>query len=404
MLSWLYNLLLLFSGILLLLKNFSLQRLGLSIPKVKPDIWLHIASMGEMVGVKPFLDEARKSGLSFIISCMTKTGYQTAKGFGEEVFYLPLDFSFLMRRTIKKLSPKMLIISETELWPNLIRSAKKMGCSVILINGRITEKSYRRYRVLSSLTKEVLSSFDLFLMQSEEDAKRIRGLGASCDRVKVYGNTKFDWLAIDVPSLDIDFATSNVITFGSIREMEEEAIISAFSKIQEKIPEVIGIIAPRHLERIKAISERLIEAKIPFVKRTEKPKEIQAGSILLLDTIGELRSAYKSSSIAFVGGTLADYGGHNILEPALFGIPVLFGTHTSHFKDVSVAMKKGKAAIEVSNEKGLAKNAARLLSCEEERTLMGRRAEEVAQKFVGASTRMLFEIGKFLFSTPHDAD
>ncbi|MDI6751329.1 MAG: glycosyltransferase N-terminal domain-containing protein [bacterium] len=392
MLNWLYNLLLLFSGILLLLKNFSLQRLGLSIPKVKPDIWLHIASMGEMVGVKPFLDEARKLRLSFVISCMTKTGYQTAKGFGEEVFYLPLDFSFLMRRTIKKLLPKILIISETELWPNLIRSAKKNGCSVILINGRITEKSYRRYQVLSSLTKEVLSSFDLFLMQSEDDAERIRGLGASCDRVKVCGNTKFDWLATDVPSFDIDFATSKVIVFGSIREMEEEAIISAFSKIRREIPEVIGIIAPRHLERVKAISERLIEAKIPFAKRTEKSKKIQAGSILLLDTIGELRQAYKSSSLSFVGGTLADYGGHNLLEPALFGIPVLFGIYTSHFKDVAIAMKKEKAAIEVRNEKELAKNAARLLSCEEERVLMGKRAVEVAQKFVGASTRMLSEI------------
>lgn len=396
MLNWLYNLLLLFSAIPFLLKNFSLQRLGLSIPKVKPDIWLHIASMGEMVGVKPFLDEARKSNLSFVISCMTKTGYQTAKGFREETFYLPLDFGFLIKRTIKKLEPKMLIISETELWPNLIRSAKKMGCSVVLINGRITEKSYRRYQILSSLTKEVLSSFDLFLMQSSQNAERIKKLGASPDRVKISGNTKFDWLAYDLPSLNIDFRGLPVVTFGSIREMEEEAIVSCFSKLRQANPQVIGIIAPRHLERVKAISERLVEKKIPFVKRTEMPTEIDPGSVLILDTIGELRSAYKSSSLSFVGGTLADYGGHNLLEPALFEIPVLFGTYTSHFKDVAMAMKKEKAAIEVSNEKGLAKKMVWLLSNEEERLLMGKRAKEVAQKFVGASARVYLEISKYL--------
>jgi 3-deoxy-D-manno-octulosonic-acid transferase len=396
MLNYLYNLLLLFSIIPFLLKNFSLQRFGLSIPKVKPDVWLHIASMGEMVGVKPFLDEARREGLSFVISCMTKTGYQTAKGMKEKVFYLPLDFGFLMRRTIRRLSPRMLIISETELWPNLIKSAKKMGCPVILINGRITEKSLRRYQILSSLTREVFSSFSLFLMQSEEDAARIKSLGAPPDRVKVLGNTKFDWLATDVPPLNIEFATPKVVTFGSIREMEEDAIVSAFFLIRQKIPEAIGIIAPRHLERVKAISERLIEAKIPFVMRTGKLGEIQSGSILLLDTIGELRSAYKSSSISFVGGTLADYGGHNLLEPTLFGKPVLFGTHTSHFKDVACAMKKAKAAVEVKNDVELAKKVIWLFSNEEEALKMGNRTKDVVQRFVGASRRVYLEIGKYL--------
>ncbi|MBU1262153.1 hypothetical protein KJ640_04310 [bacterium] len=394
MLNCLYNLALLFGAIPFLLKNFSLQRLGFGIPKIKPDIWVHIASMGEMVGVKPFLDEARKSGSSFVISCITKTGYQTVKGFGEEVFYLPLDFGFLIKRTLKKLSPKILIISETELWPNLIRSAKKIGCRVILINGRITEKSYKRYQMLSSLTREVLSSFDLFLMQSEEDAERIKKLGAQEDRVKVCGNTKFDWLAVEVPFLNINFGNLQVITFGSIREMEEEAVISAFSKLRQAKPQVIGIIAPRHLERVKAISERLIEEKIPFARRGEKPAKIDPGSILLLDTIGELRSAYKSSSLAFVGGTLADYGGHNILEPALFGIPVLFGTYTSHFKDVAIAMEKEKAGIEVKNEKELAKKIVWLFCNEQERIEMGRRAKEVAQRFVGASHRVYLEIMK----------
>lgn len=367
-----------------LIKNFNLQRLGLCIPKIKPDIWIHCSSVGEVAGIKPFIDELKKKGdFLIIISVMTKTGYEVAKGMKEEVFYLPLDFSFIIRGVLKRLSPRILIIQERELWPNLIREAKGQGIKIILINGRLSEKSKKRYLIISKLMKEVLACFDMFLMQSNKDKERIMELGVDSDKVIVTGNTKFDWLVKDTHKIDLHFKSKDVVVFGSIREREEEIILNLAKELVNK--NIGVIIAPRHLERVHVILKKAEQLKLPLVRRTE----LKEGLCILLDTIGELRSAYKIADIAFVGGSLFPYGCHNLIEPAILSVPVLFGSYTDNCKDVSKKLIEGGGGIEITNECELLNKILSLLKDSTCLKKMGKNAKGVALSLIGASKRNL---------------
>lgn len=378
----LYNFFLFLSAFFFLIRHFNLQRLGFCLPKIKPDIWIHCSSIGEVTGIKPFIDEVRKRGTFLIIlSVMTKTGYQVAKGFKEHVFYLPLDFSFIIRGALKRLSPKILIIQETELWPNLIREAKRQGIKIVLINGRLSERSKKRYLLISSLMKEVLGCFDMFLMQSNRDKERIMELGAQADKIIVSGNTKFDWLYKDIPKINLHFKNKNIVVFGSIREKEEDIILNTAKGLIDK--NISVIIAPRHLERTPSILKKADLINLPLVKRTEG----KDGACILLDTIGELRSAYKIAKIAFVGGSLFPYGCHNLIEPAILSIPVLFGRYTDNFKDVALKLIEKGGGLEIAKEDELLDKIFSLLEDPPLLKKMGKNAKGVALSLLGASKR-----------------
>ncbi|MEW6680711.1 MAG: glycosyltransferase N-terminal domain-containing protein [bacterium] len=381
--NFLYSLFLFFGIIPFLIKNFSLQRLGFCLPKIKPDIWIHCASVGEIAGIKPFIDELRKTrSLSIIVSTITKTGDQVARGFGEIAIYLPIDFSFIIRSVLKRLSPKILIIQERELWPNLIREAKRQGIKIALINGRISEKSKKRYLAVSSLMKGVISCFDLFLMQTEDDKNRIKELGPENDKIFITGNTKFDWLYKDIPDIKLKFEDKNIIVFGSIREREEEIILKCAKRlVLEK--KVSVVIAPRHIDRASIILKNK-----GFIRRSSA-SYVPSCSIVILDTIGELRSFYKKAKITFVGGSLFPYGCHNLIEPAILGKPVLFGRYPDNFKDCANSLKKDKGGFEISDEASLFSQISYLLENPDQLKKMGKNAKDVALNLIGASKRCI---------------
>ncbi|MEW6481716.1 MAG: glycosyltransferase N-terminal domain-containing protein [bacterium] len=336
-----------------------------------------------MAGIKPFIDELRKTrSLSIIVSTITKTGYQVARGFGEIAIYLPIDFSFIIRSVLKRLSPKILIIQETELWPNLIREAKRQGIKIALINGRISEKSKKRYLAVSSLMKGVISCFDLFLMQTEDDKNRIKELGPENDKIFITGNTKFDWLYKDIPDIKLKFEDKNIIVFGSIREREEEIILKCAKRlVLEK--KVSVVIAPRHIDRASIILKNE-----GFIRRSSA-SYVPSCSIVILDTIGELRSFYKKAKITFVGGSLFPHGCHNLIEPAILGKPVLFGRYTDNFKDCANSLKKDKGGFKISDEASLFSQISYLLENPDQLKKMGKNAKDVALNFIGASKRCI---------------
>ncbi len=363
-----------------------LQRFGFFLPKINPKIWIHCASVGEIMGIKPFIDQLRN--IPVVVSTMTKAGYNLAKEWNLSVLYLPIDFSFIVNRVLKKISPSLLIISETELWPNLIKEAKKQEIKLVLINGRLTEKSKKRYLMFGSLMKKVVSSFDLVLAQTEQDAERLSQLGAK--EIIISGNTKFDWLNDDTPLPSIKFDDKKIIVFGSIREKEEDIVLRLSRRLHEEINDLTTVIAPRHLKRVSIILK-----KEPNMIRRSLTSSVPSRSILLLDTIGELKSFYKIASIAFVGGSLFPYGCHNLVEPAVFGVPVLFGKYTSNFSDFAEKLNDNGGFM-VSDEKMLYEKILYLIKNEDIKRKIGEKAKNTAQSLMGASKINVHYIMKLL--------
>lgn len=375
----------------------------------KPVIWIHAVSVGEILAVAGLIQEMRErfAGYAIAISTTTSTGHKLAGDrFGpENVFFFPLDLGFAVQRYMRLLRPRLVVIAETEFWPNFLRIASQSGAAVAVVNARISDRSYSRYRRFASLLRIVLRSVDRFLAQTEEDARRLVGIGAEQDRIQMAGNLKFDAAApatkSEVGQLLArlqEISAGPVVVLGSTVEGEEQMLLATLRAIIERHPRALVILAPRHKERFDAVAELLSNHGIPFTRRSypEWPRNVTSGSILLLDTIGELASIYSLAHVAFVGGSLAPRGGHNILEPAGFGLPIIVGPHTENFRDIVQKFADGGGVLVVRDQYELQSALLRLLADPAERKQLGERALEILKANQGATERTLAELGKLL--------
>jgi 3-deoxy-D-manno-octulosonic-acid transferase len=380
------------------------DREALSSLGTHPRIWFHAASVGEIKTLAPLLPHFKSAfpDHKILISTTTKTGRDQARRlipYADLFTYLPLDFGWCVRRALRALNPEALLIVETELWPNLLSLAKKLGIKTFLVNGRISSRSFRSYKRFRFLFAPLLSGVDSFLMQSEIDGERIVKIGAPPERVKVLGNIKFDYLALEQELIDKDkqgilnalFSGRRVVVAGSTRRGEEEVVLEAFRGLRSQFPDSLLILAPRHLARLKDVESLLNQGGWRFVRRCrlEGAGADNSLEVILLDTMGELLTFYSLSEVAFVGGSLVPVGGHDPLEPAAFAVPVLFGPHMQNAADSRDLLLKSGGAREVGGAEELRQALIELLSDEERRRKMGQSAQRVIDDNAGISSKMV---------------
>jgi 3-deoxy-D-manno-octulosonic-acid transferase len=360
-------------------------------------IWIHAVSVGEVLAISGLAEELKKRSPQrrIVVSTTTDTGQRLARSrFGEEnVFYFPLDFAFAVRPYLRFLRPKLMVIAETEFWPNFLRLGHDCGASIAVVNARISDRSWPGYRRFRPLLTRVLQNVDLFLAQTDEDASRLQDIGAPAARVQVSGNLKFDVPVPSAPaivaSLRAAFQKANagpVIVCGSTVDDEEALLLSAFANVLASHPRAVMILAPRHPERFSEVGQLLEKLGIHFWRRSLWTGDPIVGGVLLLDTIGELSALYALADIAFVGGSLVPRGGHNIIEPAQHGVPIVVGNHTENFRDM-IGLFQSKEALRIVGPAELPLVLMELISNPAERQALGRRAAEVLQSQMGATKR-----------------
>jgi 3-deoxy-D-manno-octulosonic-acid transferase len=397
------------------------QRLGFVPERIlnsrKPSIWIHAVSVGEVLAVSELVPALRAQFPDYrvVISTTTDTGHKLATTrFGAEtVFYFPLDFAFSVRRWVAALRPALIVIAETEFWPNLLRVVHQSGGRVAIVNARISDRSLPGYRRWRKVLTSVLRSVDLFLAQTPEDARRLVEIGAAEDRVLVGGNLKYDVPPLPAPpivgQLRAALAASGsgpVLVCGSTvegaLETEEALLASAFQSVLASYPTAAMLLAPRHPERFDSVATLLEQLKIKFWRRSQWNGESLSGAVLLIDSIGELSSLYALADIAFVGGSLVPRGGHNIIEPAQHGAPILVGNHTENFRDV-VELFQSRDAVRVVSPSDLSYVFLELLANEGQRRELGRRAAETLESQRGATHRTLQKLRELLVAQSHEA-
>jgi len=372
----------------------------------KPTIWVHAVSVGEVMAVSYLIAELRSRFPQYriVVSTATDTGQKLArKHFGEaNVFYFPMDFGFAIRPYLRLLQPRLVIVAETEFWPNFLRLTHANGAQLAIVNARISDRSWPRYRRFRHLLAGILRAVDLFLAQTDEDARRLHDIGAPADRVHVGGNLKFDVPRPPAPpivaSLRASFQQSGagpVIVCGSTVDEEETLLLRAFENVLASYPRAVMILAPRHPERFGTVQQILEKLGIRFWRRSLWSGDSIAGGVLLIDTIGELAALYSVADIAFVGGSLVPRGGHNIIEPAQHGVPVIVGNHTENFRDI-VRLFQSRDAIRVVSPVEFPLLLMELLSNEPARTALGRRAAETLRSQTGATQRTADALVKLL--------
>ena len=396
-----------------------LQRLGgvppsLSHPSAKPTVWYHAVSVGEVLAISGLVDEMlrRWPACRIVVSTTTDTGQELAKTrFGDEnVFYFPLDLSFAIRPYLEALRPSLVVIAETEFWPNFLRLTKRNGAQIAVVNARISDRSLPGYRRLRWWLPRVISNVDLFVAQTYEDQKRLVEIGAVPDRVQVAGNLKFDIeppLPPDVvASFRDNFQKSGagpILVCGStVDEEEERMLLHAFQNVQASHPRAVMILAPRHPERFPVVASLLESLGVRFWRRSLWNGEPIGGGVILLDTIGELAAIYGLADIAFVGGSLVPRGGHNIIEPARHGVAIIVGNHTENFRDI-IWLFQTHNAVRIVGPAELPLVLMELISNESERLAMGRRALDTLHEQAGATTKTLAALEPLLPLTPRDA-
>ncbi len=371
-------------------------------------IWVHAVSVGEVLAVSRLIQEmhARCPQYRTVVSTTTDTGQRLARErFGaENVFYFPMDFAFAIRPYLEELRPELVIIAETEFWPNFIRLTHDGGARMAAVNGRISDRSWGGYRRVRFLLRKVLQKIDLYLTQTEEDRKRLIDIGAPKRCVHVSGNLKYDVAppsqAPIVASLGSSFRKTGagpVIVAGSTMEGEESLLLRAFEIVRGRHHDAVMIVAPRHPQRFQEVAEFVKSLGIPLWRRSLWSGEDLSGAVLLLDTIGELSSVYELADVAFVGGSLVEYGGHNILEPAQYGVPVVIGPHYDNFREM-VNLFRGSDAVRVVGPAELPLCMVDLLSNEAERVALGERGLATLRAQTGATERTLEALTSLLSS------
>ncbi|MEW5895702.1 MAG: 3-deoxy-D-manno-octulosonic acid transferase [Candidatus Omnitrophota bacterium] len=367
------------------------------------NIWVHAVSVGEVMAVKHFVRRLKElhPDAQIVISTVTVTGNQLAREhFSEAVtIFAPLDFSLFVRSHLRLIRPEIYIAAETEIWPNIFYAMSRKGIPVIQINGRISDKSYRRYRRLRGVLKTVLSHVTRFAMQTPVDAQRIISIGADPKKVTVTGNMKFDDILSGQPAPERIFARegARVIVAGSTYPGEEDILVKIFLKLKQKYQDIAMILAPRHIERAADIEGFLVRNDCHFSRLSgiiNKGK--YAEDILLVDTIGHLRGLYAQATIVFVGKSLTGRGGQNILEPASFAKPIIVGPYMDNFRAITDLFSRAGALITVYNEEELREAISALLDDPDEASRLGRSGYQVIKGQQGSVEKTLQEVEKLL--------
>lgn len=388
------------------------QRLGAVPPSLQgtstaPTIWFHAVSVGEVFAIGGLVDHLRQRwpDRRVVVSTTTDTGQKLARTrFGEaNVFYFPLDLGLAIRPYLEHLRPEMIVIAETELWPNFLRLAKRSGARIAVVNARISDRSLPGYTRVRWWLPRILSDIDLFLAQTWEDRKRLIAIGAPEARVEVTGNLKFDISPPPEPpvlaSLRENFQRSGaspVLVCGStVDEEEERMLLQAFQNILASYPHAVMILAPRHPERFPVVAALLESLGVRFWRRSLWNGEPISGGVILLDSIGELAAIYGLADIAFVGGSLVPKGGHNIIEPARHGVAIVVGNHTENFRDI-IWLFQTQDAVRIVGPAELPLVFMELISNEPGRKALGARAAEVIRSQTGATEKTFAALEKLL--------
>jgi len=416
-------------GVLLLLPYFALarwrrgkhfhglgERLGffpaaVESPAAGPDgaIWIHGVSVGEVLAATPLARRLRERfpGRRLVVSTTTPAGQALARerfappAGADAVFYFPLDWPIPVRRAFRAVRPALVVIVETEIWPNFLRHARRRGVPVVFVNGRISPRSYARSLrwmwLAGGFFRRVLDDARLFLMQSPADAERLHTLGADAQRVEVTGNLKYD-ITPPAPGPVVDWlarAAENrgpILVAGSVLAGEEDPVLEAFAAVRKRFPGALLVLAPRKTDRFDAAAEIVVRRGLRCLRRSVADLSLPFpgdAEVLLLDSVGELAAVYQVAAAVFVGGSLVPAGGHNILEPAAFGKVPVFGPHMDNFRDMAEEFRGAGAAVEVAGGEELARRWIELLEDEPRRKSLGSAARLLVERNQGATQRVL---------------
>src|SRR5262245_54512390 len=368
-------------------------------------IWIHAVSVGEALTARALLSDLRERypGLKVFLSTTTLTGHQVARSRVQDVdavFFLPFDLPPFVNRTLRLVKPRLFIMMETEIWPNLLRACRRNGVKTMLVNGRISSRSYPRYKLARGLFRQVLADVDKFCMQSDESARRIIDIGADPARVIVTGSLKFE--SLESPAAAAGRGAGRVLRFfrippsrpvfiaASTLKGEEGAVLAAFAAVRRTHPNTLLIMAPRKPERFGE-AESLARAEgLRVVRRTELAVDAEPrADVVILDTIGELAYLFQVATVVFVGGSLVAQGGHNILEPAVHGKAIVYGPHMQNFAEISETFLQNQAAVQVADASELVTVVTRLLGDPVERARLGAAARALVEANRGAKPRTL---------------
>lgn len=381
----------------------------------RPVIWLHAVSVGEAIAARPLLKalRTRYPGHAIVLSTTTETGRTLAATFPEKdlCIYFPFDFLTGVRRSLGSIRPCLIIIMETEIWPNFTAEARRRRIPLLLANGRISDRSFRGYLRFSWFFRQSLRLFSRLCMQSSADRERIIAIGAPPERVCIAGNLKYDIPVRPVPDDEREAlrqryaipAGITVLTAGSTHAGEDELVIHTYGQLLKSRTDLFLLLVPRHPERCNEVAALLEKSAIPFRRRSEletsRAPLFASGEVLLVDSIGEMMGLYALSDLAFVGGSLVPTGGHNLLEPASLGVASIFGPHMTNFREIAALVLASEAGIQVDSGDGLTAACQRLLDDDALRQRLGKNGLAMMEKNSGATERHLAVIDDYL-ATP----
>ena len=386
-------------------------RYGGELP-AEPRCWIHAVSVGEAATAVPLVEaiERRWPELAVVMTTVTPTGARmVADRLNGKVThrYFPLDLPGPVRRALAAVKPRFFIGMETELWPNFLRALERRGVPAMIANGRISDRSFRRYHRVRFLTSRMLRDISVFAMQSQEDARRIIALGALPERVVVTGNLKTD---LAPPEAGGEAVWQRLLGLGegelvwiagSTHRGEEAAVLDAFKRLRVRFPTLALLLAPRHPERVAEVERLAADAGLSTVRRSELPRDRARHAVVILDTVGELAQIYRVATVVFVGGSLVPTGGHNMLEPALLRKPVLFGPHTSNFRESAELLLGAGGAVLVADQSQLEARIAELLADPDLRRGMGEAALQAIVSRQGAVKQTIELVERYLVAGIH---
>ena len=367
-------------------------------------IWVHAVSVGEVLAARALIADLRRRypRLRLFVSTTTLAGQQLARRSVsdiDDVFYFPFDWTFSVRRTLDRVQPRLFVMIETEIWPNLLRECGRRAIPTVLVNGRISYRSFPRYRLIRPFFRRVLADIDRFCVQGDEAARRLIFLGADPSRITITGSLKFDALeVIPTPGRGRErvlrffrmSAQRPVLVAGSTLKGEEEAVVRAFNRLRTSGSNALLVIAARHPERFAEVERLCRHEGLSTIRRTELPIDAEPrADAVILDTIGELAEVYQIATVVFVGGSLVRAGGHNILEPAVFGKPIVFGPHMENFAEIADAFLANDAALQVRSNRELESGVLSLMGDPVRRARLGAAARALVDANRGAKDKTL---------------
>ena len=392
---------------------------GVSFPLGESEgcLWFHAASVGEVQGLQPVIAALhdRFPSRPVVLSTFTPAGKALARKVvpqAERVFLLPVDLPWIVGRVARRLRPGALIVQETELWPNLFRALGQMRVPIVLVNGRLSPRSFRRYARIRPFMRRVLANVSLVLAQSDRSAQRFQGLGVPAHKIQTVGNTNVDRALSQAEQptpphpMAALLADRRVLVAGSTHDGEEAILLSVYRRLRVQHPDLCLVLAPRHLERVETVARHVQACNLSAIRRSRYPGETSESQpdVVILDTLGELVAFYKLCAVAFVGGSLAPIGGHNILEPVMFAKPLLFGPHMHHFPELADLLRNADGAIQVRDEIDLYTQTAHLLANPAEAAAMGQRAFQTLGSHRGALQRTCAALADVLEIVPRRVD